>query len=800
MPDAPVMTPARTRPEPRTMEQDVLEACLRIPPCWDLRSFVAVNPFLGHAHQPLADAAAELRDAMDARVLPAVEAQRTRWREGAFDSRDLLSAAGRLGADPAELEALLEGRAPLPQRTRCAVPTFAERVDRERGTAWNDAACGAIARWCELEAMDGRLFETHGRSSPFERWRAFASTDLSVDAAGLPGFRAAIRGVPAEPDAAIDAALSALGISAATRLRYLQRLLSGIQGWAAQARRIAWQRDRMDPGAVRHLLAARACADAAVWMVATRGAGGAGGARTAEMPPQEVEDERPLLALQEAAEDGWMRRLLESMRRGPGASQAPATPRWQAVFCIDVRSEPLRRHLERLSPQVETLGFAGFFGVAMRWESEGHASERCPVLLSPALEVRGAPPADGVAGELAARMLGAPASGFASMELAGLAFGAGLAVREACVGAQRRREETARIGFACSEHDHGDGRGEPAASIDAEVALAEGILRGTGLAGRLAPLVLLCGHAACSANNPHASSLDCGACGGHGGAPNARVAAALLNHPRIRRGLAARGTAIPEGTHFLPAVHDTSDDSVRLLDAEHAPASHKDHVERLRTMLEAAGAAVRAERAASLGVAVPASRGARLLRAFRRRARDWGQVRPEWGLAGNAAFIAAPRSRTRGVDLSGRAFLHDYDHRRDPEGSLLEVILAAPMVVASWINLQYLASTVDNGRFGAGDKVLHNRVGSTGVVEGNGGDLRTGLPLQSVRQADGRWRHEPLRLQVLVEAPAAAIDGVLAAQPHVRQLVLNGWVRLFALEPQGHMAWRLVPGRGWEPA
>jgi hypothetical protein len=75
------------------------------------------------------------------------------------------------------------------------------------------------------------------------------------------------------------------------------------------------------------------------------------------------------------------------------------------------------------------------------------------------------------------------------------------------------------------------------------------------------------------------------------------------------------------------------------------------------------------------------------------------------------------------------------------------------MVVTNWINMQYHASTVDNRRYGSGNKVLHNVVGGRiGVFEGNGGDLRIGLSMQSLH--DGHTlRHPPLRLSVFIEAP-----------------------------------------------
>jgi uncharacterized protein YbcC (UPF0753/DUF2309 family) len=301
-------------------------------------------------------------------------------------------------------------------------------------------------------------------------------------------------------------------------------------------------------------------------------------------------------------------------------------------------------------------------------------------------------------------------------------------------------------------------------------------------------LVLLVGHASRSVNNAHAASLDCGACGGHSGESNARVAAAVLNDPLVRAGLAQRGITIPPDTWFLAALHETTTDAVRLFDADRVPPSQAALLARTHGWLGLATRRCRAERLPLLGPGPGAEA----------RAADWSEVRPEWALANNASFIAAPRARTAGRDLAGRAFLHSYDWRDDAGFGVLELILTAPVVVASWINLQYYGSTVDNAAWGSGNKTLHNVAGLAGVLEGQGGDLRAGLPWQSVHDGT-RFMHEPMRLQVMIEAPEDAMDAVLARHPGVRDLVDHAWLHLFSLAEDGSLRRRHAAG-DWRDA
>jgi uncharacterized protein YbcC (UPF0753/DUF2309 family) len=263
---------------------------------------------------------------------------------------------------------------------------------------------------------------------------------------------------------------------------------------------------------------------------------------------------------------------------------------------------------------------------------------------------------------------------------------------------------------------------------------------------------------------------------------NARALADLLNRAEVRERLAEQGKALPAPTWFVAALHNTTTDEVTLFDRDEVPPTHRDDLAYIESRLQQAGALARHERSVALGAESLQADPQRLAEHVRQRASDWAQTRPEWGLANNAAFIIAGRERTRGVALDGRSFLHEYDAHSDPDGSKLEAIMTAPMIVTHWINMQYYASTVDPEHYGSGNKTLHNVVGGRiGVFEGNGGDLRIGLAKQSVHDGE-QWRHEPLRLTVVIDAPRESIQAVLDKHAVVRDLVSNQWLYLARLD------------------
>ena len=818
-----MMTSLPNQPTARvdaTLLDDIAGACARIAPTWPLDRFIAVNPYWGWRATPIADAAARLGVLAGTSLTMPPAWFAAEWRAGRLDLAQIDAAAAAMG-DPglaAPARALVTGTpenalpASLP---RLALVT--DLCDQHLGgpvpgTTWTahvDHQVGQhMAAWSEQTQATWRPSE-----SLWAGWRDDPTAARTVRAGrGVRWARQAIRDLPDEAPAVIAAVLDGLGIPPEGRQAYLTAVLASVGGWAAWCAYLRWQAqlEGQDDTSIVDLLALRLAwewllardldrpADLAQWLAAWAGWDD----RAAAL----AEEQRVQWVLQAAVEQTYQASVAAGF---PHARRGDSPVAVAAAFCIDVRSEVFRRALEATSPHVRTRGFAGFFGLPIAYTPVGSRLTRpqLPGLLAPGVPATDAAPAADpaavarrrervVGGRLAWDHLGhTPSAMFPFVEVAGMWHAGGLMVDSLGLARTARRWEDEGV-------LNGDVGAPHLALVEddpaAAAAIARQVLANMGLTDGFPPLVLLCGHGSSTTNNPHASGLDCGACGGHTGEVNARVLAGVLNSAAVRAHMRSLGIDVPAATWFVAGLHDTTTDVVTLFDTDEVPASLAAAVVELEGWLRVAGAAARAERAPRLGVGHLAGDAAALERAVLHRSRDWAQTRPEWGLADNAAFVVAPRWRTRHMALGGRVFLHDYDWAADADLAVLTLVMTAPMVVTNWINLQYHASTVDHRRYGAGDKTLHNVVGGrVGVFEGNGGDLRIGLATQSLHDGTALC-HRPLRLSVFVEAPATHIDTVIAGHEVVRHLVEHGWLHLLRIETaDGRVERRSAAG--WMP-
>lgn len=805
--DAPVLT--------RTEVAGLVALAARtVPPVWPLESAIAVNPLAGFEDVPFEQAVKLAAQRFGARRNLPISQWRKLLAAGKLDERTLRDAAiQRLGG----LNAAFEMAGPDMSRLDLLMARLLHAPTQGEGSTParlpRDAAF--IAKWCAAFFDQGHAASPmpHRELGLYRATLAAIAYDAEYRALTGETGQKLLLSVSRDPLNAIAEGLATLAIEPGREEQALAQLVARLPGWAGHIR---WRNEKADadvavrsPATMADLLA--------LWLLLARGdavclpldpadtSGLATHVRLADSTPDAVgtaanaaigEDDLGAI-FQTAAEWSYRDKLVPSLQAAARTIASCETPDAQLLFCIDVRSEPFRRALEQQG-HYETFGYAGFFGLPIALHRHGveRRTRLLPVLLSPQHDVAEAPvpgqekAADAfVASQARARQASAlfeagkqgSATAFSTAEATGPLAGLLMAGRTLIPGIidrlSAKRAPSREDVLAPSLDGHG---GQPAFTLQEKVGFALALFKLTGLSAP-ARLVALIGHGASAVNNPYAAALDCGACGGHAGGSNARLLATILNDPDVRAGLAERGIAIPDTTWFVAGEHNTTTDEVSIFDRSTVPESHRNDLAALTASLVKAGALNRDRRAALLG-----RNAADLLTG----AVHWGEVRPEWGLAGNAAFIVGPRALTRDIDLESRAFLHSYDWEADTDGTALTTILTAPMVVAQWINCQYLFSTLDNDRYGSGDKTTQNVVGGIGVLQGNGGDLRVGLPRQSLFADDGTPFHVPQRLLAIVLAPFERVERVVESNDILGRLFGKGWVTLVAIDPRTGKALR----------
>jgi uncharacterized protein YbcC (UPF0753/DUF2309 family) len=765
--------------------------CKHVAPVWPLPRSIAVNPWWQERGVSIREVAEREQTRKNVRLLMPAAYYQQRWlRE--IQPEHLQQAAAEQGIT-ASAQQLLQGLHDVTEES-AAMPSVAEVMnsgqERTRTLPWRTEIVHQLSQFCALWVNYPEQFNgADSADALYLAWLDIVRHDRGIELlVGERRVEAELAKLPRSSAELWQQVAQELPLTDPEQLEaWLQVALHDIYGWASVFAQRRWARELENSENVYdeldQLLAIRVAWELVCWRLSADAQQQQFIAAYQTLPQrreQTAQAQATLWVWQRALEISYQQSLAQQLSALQPADNG-SERQVQAVFCIDVRSEPIRRALEAQHHGIQTFGFAGFFGLPVEYRvSDTLAKPQLPGLLAPQFQVRQAQDKAALAQRTHSwraaswhRSLESPAGAYGWVEMSGLAKIWKLLERslwpkpQARIGSEVIRDDAWQI----TKGGQGDD-GAPVSKTEL-AGLAANALTGMGLTKNFAPQVLIVGHSACVTNNPHAASLDCGACGGQSGEVNARVLVQLFNDAEVRQILAEQhGIEIPHDTQFYPALHDTTQQQLNLLGTDGGNGT-----DQLKQWLEKASSAAQQEQRKRLADRPQAAN------ALQQRAASWAEVRPEWGLARNAAIIFAPREATAKGHFDARAFLHTYHAERDPEQTVLTQLMTAPMVVAHWINMQYFGSMTAPQTFGSGNKLLHNVVADgVGVFEGNGGDLRIGLAIQSLH--DGKdWYHQPLRLTVVIAAPCEAIDKVINEQSVVRELIDNEWLYLWQWEP-----------------
>ncbi|MEO7979057.1 DUF2309 domain-containing protein, partial [Flavobacterium sp.] len=769
------------------IQKSIAEASQVIGKTWPLYSFVTSNPLAGYEQMPFEEAIQQAEKLLNANVYPETTLFRQAWEKGEIKENILVALLkeNQLLASPEE---------------------YLQQMELHKKTIQintNNKLDNILAKWLATFMDEGLAeWEMPNKSEGFYgAWRKLAIYDTDIP-------KTALTEIPKASIEVLNEVLEKYGEEQFTKICTFH--LAALPGWTGYINHRSnsnsqWQEaypiNKQDYLGVRLWIAQKINA-----VIEPE--------KTSVSPNSNTPKLHYIwLKAWEKSFQSRLAKMLESQQIiAAKTDNEKQIPDAQMVFCIDTRSELIRRNVENKG-NYETFGYAGFFGIAMDYENinDGIVRKACPPIVNSAYKVSEVSQKDTTAKlqeykkknevlnfkeYFLKRMKNMLPSAFGYVEGSGVFYGMSLIARTIIPDYLYRVNQknstnheaicTPEIKSSCNHENN-----------DLDIPLAEKVTivkSAFDIMGwqEFATIIAFIGHGSHSANNAFGSSLDCGACAASPGRNNARMLAKLANLPEVRKSLYENyNILIPETTTFIGGEHNTTTDEIVLFDAE-VPDLNKKRVEKLKLNLAKAQETATQER---LGIAKNS------VAHSHKKANDWGETRPEWGLAKNAGFIVGPRTLTKNHNLEGRCFLNSYNWETDTKGTALEGIMQGPMVVTQWINNHYYFSTVDNEVFGGGSKITHNITGKFGVVQGNGGDIKMGLPLQSLMQSDKEMYHQPLRLSVLIQAPLERVTDILSRNENLKKLLDNEWIYLMIMEPlEENKIYHYQKNLNWIPA
>lgn len=336
------------------------EASKVIGKTWPLYTFVASNPLSGYENAPFQDAVRSAQKHFNANAFPDAKLYRQAWEKGAIDEDVLLNILKENGLSelPEHYLKLLESQQPSKELNSN------HTVDR------------ILAKWLSA-FMDEGLAEwdmPYKSEGFYTAWRLLIIYDSEIGITSL-------KEIPKTSLEALEQLLK--DYSESDYLKIFNQHLAALPGWTGYINHRTqsnsdWQQDY--PICLMDYLAAR------LWTANKLNL-----SLLSESKEEISHDLIPKLQYiwLQAWEKSWQNQLVDTLENQAISTQSekePKLPDAQMVFCIDTRSELIRRHVES-NGNYETFGYAGFFGIAMDYQSlkDGITRKSCPPIVSSAL-------------------------------------------------------------------------------------------------------------------------------------------------------------------------------------------------------------------------------------------------------------------------------------------------------------------------------------------------------------------------------------------------------------------------------
>lgn len=783
------------------IEKFIEEASRALPVFWPLQSFIATNPLWDLHDQPFQEVLVKLKKFTSIEGAMPLKFYQKHYYDGKILDSDVSQAImeylniqddemSEIDSDKRqekmrEIMRHLFGKECSTEEQQCsAINNNNLLISEKLAAKLNENIVATIKKkmleflmlYFDQGQMSIHIVESSGL---YEQWSELIAGNNAM-------LSAVVEKLPSSKFMAISQLFSELNVSLENQTNYLTRIYFQLLGWSSL---IKWLEQRSDNPFIK--MHGSLVDIALIWLCYEKFYLQENQATFSEIKPSHLDKFesskydaiKSQLIWQRAYELVYERELHNKLANNNNQQNISNPPKLsaQAIFCIDTRSEGIRRHLESMQGY-QTYGFAGFFGFVFKYQDANEACDtlQCPALFPPEIHLHSESQSNWFHG-LSSHFLNSLhktkkslLTPFAFVEMAGSWYSLAMLLKS--IVPQKFQKLKRRLGHASQakilDTIITETQVNKAFSLESRVNNSVQFLKTIGLTNHFAPLILICGHGAETENNPYQASFDCGACGGNAGYANAIVVCHILNDKQVREAIKLQHIDIPDETYFIAGFHNTTRDEITLYEQD-LPHSYSDALSKLKTDLGTATDLLRQEREKDLPGKFNVNN----------RSTHWAELIPEMGLIKNAALIIGPRHLTEHVSLERRVFLQSYEPGNDPDGKLLTGILFGPLIVAHWINMQYYFSTTDPNLYGSGNKMLHNVVSGLGVMEGNFSDLKFGLPWQSIAFRD-EILHEPLRLLVVIYATRSLVESLLSQHPTIKALFTGQWAQLKIIEPR----------------